>query len=207
MRNPPKLVIAYATALLVLALQGCSYMPMSVSSWIDAPPKDQGWVTLLDGSNLNNWSSIGNANWRLYDGNVQAEIGAGYLISKQSYKDFQIKAEFWADEEANSGIFIRLSDPKTVTADNSYEVNIFDKRPDPSYGTGAIVNVSKISPMPKVANKWNTYEITAKGAQLTVILNGVVTADVADSKFASGPIALQSAGGVIKFRRVWIKAL
>ncbi len=190
-----------------LTLGGCSYMPVSVTSWIDAPSKDEGWTVLFDGNNLNQWTSIGNANWRLYDGNVQAEIGSGFLVSKQSYKDFQIKAEFWADEEANSGIFIRLSDPKNITADNSYEVNIFDKRPDPSYGTGAIVNVSKIDPMPKAANKWNTYEITAKGDQFTVTLNGVVTADAKDAKFASGPIALQSAGGVIKFRRVWIKPL
>ena len=196
-------------ALLISAmtLGGCSYLPVSVTSWIDAPSKDEGWTVLFEGSNLNQWTSIGNANWRLYDGNVQAEIGSGFLVSKQSYKDFQIKAEFWADEEANSGIFIRVTDPKNITADNSYEVNIFDKRPDPSYGTGAIVNVSKIDPMPKAANKWNTYEITAKGDQLTVTLNGVVTADAKDSKFASGPIALQSAGGVIKFRRVWIKPL
>ncbi len=196
-------------ALLISAmtLGGCSYLPVSVTSWIDAPSKDEGWTVLFEGSNLNQWTSIGNANWRLYDGNVQAEIGSGFLVSKQSYKDFQIKAEFWADEEANSGIFIRVTDPKNITADNSYEVNIFDKRPDPSYGTGAIVNVSKIDPMPKAANKWNTYEITAKGDQLTVTLNGVVTADAKDSKFATGPIALQSAGGVIKFRRVWIKPL
>lgn len=207
MKKISKLIAVCGVTLLALVLQGCSYLPVSMTSWIDAPSKDEGWAVLFDGSNLNQWTSIGNANWRLYDGSVQAEIGAGYLISKQSYKDFQIKAEFWADEEANSGIFIRLSDPKVVTADNSYEVNIFDKRPDPSYGTGAIVNISKIDPMPKAANKWNTYEITAKGDQLTVTLNGVVTADVKDSKFASGPIALQSAGGVIKFRRVWIKPL
>ncbi len=207
MKQISKLIVTCGVVLLTLAIQGCSYMPVAVTSWIDAPSKDEGWTVLFDGSNLNNWTAIGNANWRLYDGSVQAEIGAGYLISKKSYKDFQIKAEFWADEEANSGIFIRLSDPKSVTADNSYEANIFDKRPDPSYGTGAIVNVSKIDPMPKAANKWNTYEITAKGDQLTVTLNGVVTADVKNSKFASGPIALQSAGGVIKFRRVWIKPL
>jgi hypothetical protein len=207
MKPLSKLVKLSCLAILAVALQGCSYMPVSVTSWIDAPSKDAGWATLLDGTNLNQWTSIGNANWRLYEGAVQAEIGSGFLVSKQSYKDFQIKVEFWSDEDANSGIFMRLSDPKVITADNSYEVNIFDKRPDPSYGTGAIVNVSKIDPMPKAANKWNTYEITAKGDQLTVTLNGVVTADVKNNKFASGPIALQSAGGVIKFRRVWIKPL
>jgi hypothetical protein len=42
-------------------------------------------------------------------------------------------------------------------------VNIYDQRPDPSYGTGAIVNFAKVEPMPKAGGKWNTYEITAKG--------------------------------------------
>jgi hypothetical protein len=28
-------------------------------------------------------------------------------------------------------------------------VNIWDTRPDPSYGTGAIVDVAKVDPMPK----------------------------------------------------------
>ena len=156
---------------------------------------------------MNEWNLIGNANWRMQDGVLQAEMGAGFLVSKKSYKDFQIKAEFWADDEANSGIFIRLSDPKVVTPDNSYEVNIFDKRPDPSYGTGAIVNFSKISPMPKAGGKWNVYEITAKGDQLTVKLNGVVTADLKNGQFTSGPIALQAAGGTIKFSKLWIKTL
>ena len=69
--------------------------------------------------------------------------------------------------------------------------------------------------MPKAAGKWNVYEITAKGTQFTVILNGQKTVDGAhDSKFASGRIALQhglglggSDKGVVKFRKVDIKPL
>ena len=63
-----------------------------------------------------------------------------------------------------------------------YEVNIFDKRPDPTYGTGAIVDVAKVDPMPKAGGKWNTFEITAKGPHLVVIFNGQKTVDVQDSK-------------------------
>jgi hypothetical protein len=40
-----------------------------------------------------------------------------------------------------------------------------------------------------------------------VVLNGTKTVDVEDSKFASGPIALQWGRGVIKWRKVEIKAL
>lgn len=172
-----------------------------------------GWTVLFDGKSIDNWNKVGDVDWKIEDGAVVGTKGTGFLVSKDSYTDFQIRVEFWADEEANSGIFIRCTDPQKITADNSYEVNIFDKRPDPSYGTGAIVNFAKIEQMPKAAGKWNTYEITAKGPQLTVVLNGTKTVDIKDEKFKSGPFALQRAPGAdrkegtIKFRKVEIKPL
>jgi len=189
-----------AIGLFAVALGACS----SMSS------KDSGWIVLIDGSSLDNWTAIGNANWRAADGSIQADSGdkrQGYLVSKDSYTDFQVRAEFWVDSEANSGVFLRCGDRGTVNAKNAYEVNIFDKRPDPSYGTGAIVYVAKASTVLKTGGKWNTYEITAKGSQLTVVLNGVKTAEVQDSQHASGPIALQYGAGVVKFRKVEIKPL
>ena len=170
---------------------------------------ETGWTTLFDGSNLNNWEPIGNANWRLVDGGaVQADLGNGFLVSKQEYGDFELKAEFWVDATANSGVFIRASDPAKVTATNAYEVNIYDTRPEPSYGTGAIVNVAKVSPMPKAGNHWNNYDIVAKGDTFTITLNGIKTVDgVKDDKHAKGRIALQYAAGVVKFRKVEIKPL
>lgn len=178
---------------------GCSTQPSSQS--------EPGWTTLLDGTNLNSWTLYGNANWRLHDGVAVAEIGNGHLVSKESYGDFQLKAEFWVDTTANSGIFIRCEDPKKISADNCYEVNIFDTRPDPSYGTGGIPNVAKVSTVIKAGNQWNTYEITAKGSQLTVVLNGIQTVNIRDSKHAKGPITLQYGGGVVKFRKVLIKPI
>ena len=86
-------------------------------------------------------------------------------------------------------------------------MNIFDQRPDPSYGTGGIVNFVEVDPMPKAGGKWNTYEITAKGRQISVVLNGEKTADLNNGLFAEGPIALQHGDGVIKFRKVAIKPL
>jgi len=180
--------------------------------------RDAEWTTLLDGSNprtLDNWNRIGDANWRVEDGVVVADKGkGGHLVSKNSYKDFQIRAEFWADHTTNSGIFIRISDPKNVSGKGAYEVNINDQRPDTGYGTGAIPNVAKVSPMPKAGGKWNTYEITARGPQLIVMLNGIKTVDIQNSQFPEGHISLQfsnldkgAPGGPIKWRIVQIKPL
>jgi hypothetical protein len=167
-----------------------------------------GWVTLVDDKNMGDWDRVGEANWRMEDGALVADKGkAAHLVSKNKYKDFQIHAEFWADENANSGIFLRCMDPKTIGARTCYEVNIFDKRPDPSYGTGAIVYFAEVNPMQKAAGKWNTYEITAKGRHITVVLNGQKTVDLNNGMFTEGPITLQYGAGTIKFRKVAIKPL
>jgi hypothetical protein len=198
--------LAAALLLLVSVIAGCA-----------TRSSDSGWITLVDGTprSLENWNAIGDANWRVEDGALVADKGkGGYLVSKNSYKDFQIRAEFWADHSTNSGIFLRAADPKKIAAATSYEVNIYDQRPEPSYGTGAIVDVAKVDPMPKAGGKWNTYLITARGSQLTVVLNGQQTVNVSDSKFGEGPFALQfgngpkdAPGGAIKWRKVEIKPL
>ena len=111
------------------------------------------------------------------------------------------------DSKANSGVFLGCSDTQKVTSVNAYEVNVFDERPDPTYGTGAIVDVGKPTTMLKAGGKWNTYDIVAQGTHFTVTLNGTKTVDATDSKHDRGPIALQYAAGVVKFRKVEIKPL
>ncbi len=185
---------------LAAALAGCTTMSSS-----------SGWTTLVDGTKgLDNFTRVGEANWSASDGAVQATQGGktpAYLVSKESYKDFAMRVEFWASDDANSGVFLRCQNRADITDENCYEANIFDQRPDPTYGTGAIVKVAKVAPMPKAGGKWNVYEITAKGTQLVLVLNGVKTVDVQDSKLASGPFALQWGQGTIRFRKVEIKPL
>jgi hypothetical protein len=202
------------SALLVVALTafGCAQM----SSMYDSA---SGWTTLIDGEKgLENFNRIGDANWRAEGGAIVADKGkGGHLVTKKSYTNFQIRAEFYAETNTNSGIFIRASDPNKIGAANAYEVNIYDQRPGQEYATGAIVNFGRI-PVPnpsnyKAAGKWNTFEITAKDTHLRVILNGVETVTIYDSKYASGPFSLQfgnhgkQPGGAIKWRKVQVKEL
>ncbi len=166
-----------------------------------------GWTVLFNGTSLDNWTQIGNANWKLADGAVEASSGNGFLISKNSYKNFEVRAEFWVDEPANSGVYLRCTNLREITSDNAYEVNIYDTRPDQTYATGSIVGVSAPSKPMKAAGRWNTFEITAQGQHLVVILNGTKTVDTNDAKFAEGPIALQYAAGAVKIRSVQIRPL
>jgi hypothetical protein len=202
MMRTPFLTLTFAATLL---MAGCAQPLLSGTT-------DAGWTTLYDsGSNLNRWTLVGDANWRIQDGAIQADFlrskTPSYLVTKTTYQDMDIRAEVWVDSESNSGIFIRCQQADKIGADSCYEINIWDSRPDPSYGTGAIVDVAKVSPMPRAGGQWNVLEITAKGDQLSVKLNGQVTAQARDSKLAKGYLALQYGSGVVKFRKVQIRPL
>ena len=191
------------TALLVAAftLLGCTI-----------PPYEPGWTTLIDGENgLDNFNRVGDANWRAEDGAIVADKGnpkaSSQLVTKNSYTDFMIRAEFWASDDANSGIFIRITDPKKITSTSSYEVNIYDKRPGQNYATGAIVNYGPLVHAPKAGGKWNKMEIIAKGPNMKVIFNGQKTVDTYNSDFRSGPFSLQWGSGTIKWRKVEVKPI
>ena len=164
---------------------------------------------LFNGRDLDGWTPVGDANWAARDGVISADRGGiGFLVSKDRFRDFDLRAEFWGSHDANSGIFIRCSDRDGISATSAYEVNIFDTRPDPTYGTGAIVNVAKVSPMPKAGGRWNVMEIRARGEVFSVTFNGRKTVESArDATHAEGPIALQYGVGVVKFRSVAIRAL
>jgi len=169
------------------------------------------WSTLIDGaSGLENFTIVGSANWSASNGALQATEGPGtsFLVTKNSYANFQLHIEFWVSDDANSGIYMRCQDISGITDRNCYEANIYDQRADLSFGTGGIVHVGPVAePFPKVGGQWNTYDITLNGSTLAVILNGEETVGVTDEQFAQGPIALQWARGTVRFRNMRIMPL
>ena len=171
----------------------------------------EGWKQLFDGKNLGDWNLVGETNWRVEDGAIVADKRTSketaHLVTKDKYKDFMIYVEFWASDDANSGVFLRCQDPATITDRTCYEANIYDQRKDPTYGTGGIVNFAEVNPMPKAGGKWNTYEITVKGRTITLMLNGQKTAELHNGLFSEGYVTLQHGSGVMKFRKVAIKPL
>jgi hypothetical protein len=170
-------------------ITACAQMPPDIA-------KLAGWTTLIDGeAGLENWNRVGDANWRPEDGAIVAYRGkSGFLVSKNSYRDFHLRAEFWADGASSTDVFLRVSNPKRIGADNAYAVN-----------------VAKVLPK-KPGGKWNTLEVSAKGTELRVLLNGVETAGARQAKLLQGPIALHygartAEGGTIKWRKVQVRPL
>ncbi len=200
-----KRVIARAVAMLAVAM---------IAAACGHQPSKPGWITLIDGdAGMENWTVSGSAaNWRAEDGSIQADKttgkGASVLVSKRSFRDLEIYAEFWASDDTNSGIYFRAPDPNKVnTASGAFEVQIWDKNPNPKYSTGSLVNVVEVQPIYKAGGRWNTYEIYAKGSEITVKLNGVVTATTKEAKTHAGRIGLQFNSGPIKVRKLLVREL
>jgi hypothetical protein len=177
---------------------------------LHAMAQPPGWTTLLDGTTLKGWIVVGDANWAAVDGAVQATKGGNsYLVTPNSYGDFQLVADVWVSAGANSGIFVRCQDPKDITAANAYEVNIYDTRPDQTYRTGSIVDVAKPMATVNADGRWTTVDITVQGTKLTVVMNGITTVAVEHKGHVRGPIALQYGQGasMVRFRNVRIRTL
>jgi hypothetical protein len=168
---------------------------------------EEGWRTLFNGQDLSGWKVVGDANWRVEERAARADrsTAASFLVSDESFADFDLELEFWVDPSANSGVFVRCQDAGTIADTSCYEANIFDTRPDQTYRTGAIVNVAEPAEFVYTGGQWNRLKIVADGSRLQVTLNGRSMVDVKDSRLSRGPIALQYAAGQVMFRNVRIR--
>ena len=168
----------------------------------------EGWVLLFDGQTLEEWSPRGDARWEIIEGTISpiSESGRGVLATSNELVDFMLKVEFWIDDTANSGIFLRSPTTGQITQKTAYEVNIFDEHD--SWPTGSINEVGKIAAVPNTVNKWNQFEISAVADRLTVKLNGKTTVDVHDERHTRGVLGLQYNGsGNVKFRNLKVSTI
>jgi hypothetical protein len=114
-------------------------------------PKDEGWVSLFNGKNLDGWTpkikgyELGdnhNDTFRVADGAIQvrydkyATFGSkfGHLFYKEKFSHYRVRIEYrfvgeqckdgpaWATR--NSGIMLHCQDPKTMRKDQDFPVSI-----------------------------------------------------------------------------------
>jgi hypothetical protein len=217
-------------------LGGCVFaLVVAISSDVLAEPanvltpaeKKDGWKLLFDGKSTTGWTSRGPApppagatpagpaaipavpgKWVVEKGELVPvkDSGRGHLVTDAAYGDFVLRVDFWIDGAANSGIFFRTPETGDITQGNAFEVNLCDGHKQ--WPTGSINGVQKTSGTPQTAGKWSTCEITAKGDQLTVVLNGEKVVDTKGNRLPKGNVGFQFPfGGVAKFRNIRIKKL
>ena len=140
----------------------------------------------------------GASHWEVVDGySHPCGDAAGYLISRQKYKDLVLTVDFRTREDTNSGVFVR-----SLGSSLGYEVQIWKAQPA-GYNTGSIVGAAKTDREYKfIPDQWNHYEITADGDHLVVVLNGTKTLDIHDPQFSDGAIRLQYQKYPIDFKNI-----
>ena len=200
--------IASFVVLIAFSLAPASATTAQQHNRVTADEATAGWVLIFDGTSLTGWAPRLDGQWEVADGTISAvpDGGRGFMATTAHYADFQLTVDFWIDDTANSGVFLRCPAEGAISQGNAFEVNIFD--PHTTWPTGSINEVAKIQTVPQTAGKWNTFEITADGDHLVVQLNGQTTVDARSDRHQSGPIALQYNGaGQVRFRNIKIKTL
>jgi hypothetical protein len=147
-------------------------------------------------------------NWSVEEGVATNAPPASNLVSKQTFKDFRIQAEYKLAKDSNSGIYLR----------GRYELQVLDDfgKPPESHSHMAIyawvpprVNASK------PAGEWQAMEAVIVGNRVTVTLNGQKVHDNAEiqaitggaldaNELAPGPIMLQGDHTKVWYKRVTV---
>lgn len=167
-------------------------------------------VILFDGKTMDAWGvqhKQNPVNWAVADGVMSsAEKQGNNLVSKETFKDFKIEAEYAIAAGSNGGIYVR----------GRYEMQLLDDAGQPLnlqshmsiYGRAApAVNASK------PAGEWQKVEVIVVGNRVSVVLNGQkihdnaviegITGGAIDaSELEPGPIMLQGDHGKVSFRKV-----
>jgi hypothetical protein len=165
--------------------------------------------------------------WRVEDG-VLINDGKGlYLSTEKNYSDFELYVDYKTVPKADSGIYLR-GVPQVQIWDYTKDSNSL--KHGSAKGSGGLWNNGKAGapgrdPLvlaDKPIGQWNTFHITMIGDVVTVVLNDKLVVDKVplnnfwDRKtpiekrkplIDKGPIQLQTHGGEIRWRNVYLKEL
>jgi hypothetical protein len=199
-------LLLYCFGLLLVA--GCATSPKHLNHLTPAE-QEAGWVLLFDGTSLTGWTPRDSARWDVVEGAItyRPGTGPGFLCTTATYDNFELQVEFWVDDVANSGVFLRCPATGPIAGTNAYEVNIFDAHD--KWPTGSINEIVVRQGDTRSVGRWNRYDILAQGDHLVVRFEGRVVVDVRDQQHVRGPIALQQfkGEGMVKFRNIKLRRL
>ncbi len=182
---------------------------------------DAGWRPLFDGSTLAGWNALPGGTWDVVDGAIVGRSPAserrhGILLTEDTFTDFIARAKFRV-HSGDSGFYFRCEPVEGGVSVHGFQVEVDSSQETGGlYETGGRAWVVKPTPEQIPAKKytpgaWTDLELTARGGQVTVKINGVVTAELIDDPGRrSGHIGLQLHGGQemhVEFKEIVIQPL
>lgn len=152
--------------------------------------KADGWQLLFNGKDYDGWSCNNKKPIasKIEDGALQPHQSGGYIIvHEKQFGDFVLKCDVkLSAPHCNSGVFLRVSNRyNPVYTGLEVQVENNDDGGSPLHRFGAIYDlVPAAAKAAKPAGEWNALEITCKGPQITVTLNGREVSRINCDEFA-----------------------
>jgi len=164
-----------------------------------------------------NWADV-LEHWSVDQGELVNDGHGVYLTTAKDYGDFELLLDYKTVAKADSGIYLR-GVPQVQIWDTTKEGGKWDRKAN--LGSGGLYNNTKAGKYPMVhADKpfgeWNHFRIIMIGENVTVYFNGKLVVDDVPmenyydrerSIFPTGPIQLQTHGGEIRFRNVFLREI
>jgi choline dehydrogenase-like flavoprotein len=194
-------------------------------------PVESGFKSIGSGG-LKGWQMAGFGGFIELGANILETMdGIGLLwYTQEQFANFVLRLDWRASfPDDNSGVFIRFpalgsADPANdwqLAVNQGYEIQIDDtgKNPDvnpntfgdPLHMTGAVYTLAPASLLAsKPVGQWNSYEITAQGSKITVVLNGQPVSKLVNAnRSPKGYIGLQNHhfGSRVQFRNLRVRTL
>jgi hypothetical protein len=171
-------------------------------------------------SQIEKWTDDAKKHWIVEKGELVNDGKGAYLTTEKDYSDIELLIEYKTVPKADSGIYLRAS-PQVQIWDYTKEGGKWNLGADK--GSGGLWNNSPGAPgkdplvlADKPFGEWNSFRILQVGERTTVYLNGKLVVDHArlenywNRKLPlrkRGPIQLQTHGGEIRWRNMFIREI
>jgi hypothetical protein len=202
--------------------------------------QSEDWEVLFDGSSLDKWRNFKsdslNPQWQIEEGTLTLTgEGAGDIVTKEEYEDFELDIDWKISEGGNSGLFFHVVEADSLErvwhSGPEYQFLDNERHPDAQYHNhraGDNYDMQAVSKETvKPAGEWNTTRLIVNNGHVEHWLNGEKVVEyelgsqawedsLAQSKFSAHPlygragkghIALQDHGDQVWFRNIKIKTL
>ena len=165
------------------------------------------------------WAADAQKHWSVQNGDLVNDGHGAFLSTIKDYGDIELSLEYKTVAKADSGVYLRGT-PQVQIWDTTEQAKF---KHGADKGSGGLWNNAAGTPgkdplakADKPFGEWNQMRILQIGARTTVYLNGKLVVDFApmqnywDRKKplpARGPILLQTHGGAISWRNVFVREI